>query len=600
MADTKSSNIELQNHSYATLQISKQEESLYASTQQQQHIYESPQDLNENPAVSSLVIPELESKEVVSSNIQHVTNSVGNYSIQKERVKWSILLLLLIASTLLNVVILITLFTTQVTRPQVMYHEVTNTTEMVQSIVQEALSLRSQEIQERSSNASEEKLLQLIDMSYDNIDLLKTHIELTQSSQQLLVHNITALLVNISNNNIQLLTTHIESSEALQQQQLTRIDNNTQLLEMQTTYAQASQLHLSQNITALLEMIDGISQLVEDHIDSTQSSQQLLVHNITALLDMVNDNGLSLDVTNKNVTSSLQKLNNITNTQSIIEDISVENKGTINNILVKVDDVLETLNSSLVSSCQDIKNKQPNSPSGYYHINSEFVYCEMGELCSTEGGWTRLAYLDMTDSTVDCPTGFKLYESGGVRACGRSIDNAPGCQSIKFPSNGISYSEMCGRVVGYQYGSPDALGHTTNNINTAYVDGISITEGYPRKHIWTLINGVYESNYAATNNCPCNTQPGGVQSPSFVGNDYFCESGNPDSGYPSVLYSNDPLWDGEGCGTLEGNCCAASGLPWFHKTFNSTCSEYLELRVCGSESITNEDTPISFYELYVK
>ena len=42
----------------------------------------------------------------------------------------------------------------------------------------------------------------------------------------------------------------------------------------------------------------------------------------------------------------------------------------------------------------------------------------MGELCSTEGGWTRLAYLDMTDSTVDCPPGLKIYENGGVRACG--------------------------------------------------------------------------------------------------------------------------------------------------------------------------------------
>ena len=1129
MADTKCSNIELQNHSYATLQISKQEESLYASTPD--HIYESPQDWNERPAVSSLV-PELESKEVVSSNIQHVTNSVGNYSIQKERVKRSILLILLIASTLLNVVILITLFTTQVTCPQV-----NNTTEMVQSIVQEVLSLRSQEILERPSNASEETLLQLINMSYDNIDLLKTqiessqqqlvrnitallvnisnnniqlltthiessealqqqqltlidnntqllemqmtyaqasqlqlsqnitallemvddnsqlvedhidstqssqqllvrnitallvnisnnniqlltthiessealqqqqltlidnntqllemqmtyaqasqlqlsqnitallemvddnsqlvedhidstqssqqllvrnitallvnisnnniqlltthiessealqqqqltlidnntqllemqmtyaqasqlqlsqnitallemvddnsqlvedhidstqssqqllvrnitallvnisnnniqlltthiessealqqqqltlidnntqllemqmtyaqasqlqlsqnitallemvddnsqlvedhidstqssqqllvrnitallvnisnnniqlltthiessealqqqqltlidnntqllemqmtyaqasqlqlsqnitallemvddnsqlvedHIDSTQSSQQLLVHNITALLVNISNNNIQLLTTHIESSEALQQQQLTLIDNNTQLLEMQmtyaqasqlqlsqnitallemvddnsqlvedhidstqsslqllvhnitallvnisnntnivklltthiessealqqqqltlidnntqllemqTTYAQASQLQLSQNITALLEMVDGNSQLVKDHIDSTQSSQQLLVHNITALLDMVNDNGLSLDVTNKNVTSSLQKLNNIINTQSIIEDISVENKGTINNILVKVDDVLEILNSSLVSSCQDIKNKQPNSPSGYYHINSQIVYCEMGELCNTGGGWARLAYLDMTDSTVDCPPGFKLYKSGGVRACGRSSDNAPGCQSVKFLSNGISYSEVCGRVVGYQYGSPNAL-HGPTNIDYYYVDGVSITQGHPRKHVWTLTAGLFESHNVAAFNCPCNTPPGNNQPPSFVGNDYFCESGNPNNQWSNILYSNDPLWDGEGCGTQEGNCCAASGLPWFHKTFIST-SEYLELRVCGNEPITNEDTPISFYELYVK
>ena len=57
----------------------------------------------------------------------------------------------------------------------------------------------------------------------------------------------------------------------------------------------------------------------------------------------------------------------------------------------------------------------------------------------------------------------------------------------------------------------------------------------------------------------------------FVGNDYFCESGNPDSDWSSsVLYSNDPLWDGEGCGTLEGNCCAASGLPWFYRTLSTT------------------------------
>ena len=26
----------------------------------------------------------------------------------------------------------------------------------------------------------------------------------------------------------------------------------------------------------------------------------------------------------------------------------------------------------------------------------------------------------------------------------------------KYPSNGITYSQICGRVVGYQYTSPDA------------------------------------------------------------------------------------------------------------------------------------------------
>ena len=76
----------------------------------------------------------------------------------------------------------------------------------------------------------------------------------------------------------------------------------------------------------------------------------------------------------------------------------------------------------------------------------------MEELCGSGGGWTRLAYLDMTDSTENCPSGFKLYQSGGVRACGRPTSSGGSCVSVQFPSNGISYSQVCGRVVGYQYG----------------------------------------------------------------------------------------------------------------------------------------------------
>ena len=67
-------------------------------------------------------------------------------------------------------------------------------------------------------------------------------------------------------------------------------------------------------------------------------------------------------------------------------------------------------------ACKDIKTVLPNSPTGYYHVNSRNIYCNMGELCGTGGGWTRLAYLDMSDSTVNCPTEFRLYQSGGVRA----------------------------------------------------------------------------------------------------------------------------------------------------------------------------------------
>ena len=113
--------------------------------------------------------------------------------------------------------------------------------------------------------------------------------------------------------------------------------------------------------------------------------------------------------------------------------------------------------------------------------------------------------------------------------------------------------------------------------------------------------GGYLENISSPHNCPCNTPPGDYQYvQSFIGNDYFCESGNPNNYWLYVLYTADPLWDGEGCGTQEGDCCAAAGLPWFHKTFNYTTTDYLEIRVCGDQSISNEDVPFSFYELYVK
>ena len=277
------------------------------------------------------------------------------------------------------------------------------------------------------------------------------------------------------------------------------------------------------------------------------------------------------------------------------------------------------------TSCNVIKMNWPNSLSGYYIIGGTngpmYVYCNMGELCGSGGGWTRLAYLDISaDATQNCPSGFRLYQSGGVRACGRATSKDASCVSVQFPSNGISYSQVCGRVVGYQWGSTDAVypGNYTgepygtiidpsqNDINAYYVDGVSITRGSPRQHVWTLMAGLHEATNArgiGEYNCPCSkVSPQNSTLQSFIGNDYFCESANPatDNSWHKSLYASDPLWDGKGCGSLEGNCCNATGLPWFNKVLNTTTTDYLELRVCGDEGTAGEDTPVSFYELYVK
>ena len=235
------------------------------------------------------------------------------------------------------------------------------------------------------------------------------------------------------------------------------------------------------------------------------------------------------------------------------------------------------------------------------------IYCDMEgqELCGSRGGWTRLAYLDMSDDAQNCPPAFHLYnETDEVRACGRN-ETIASCVSVQFPSNGISYSQICGRVVGYQYHSTNAfdrsLGSDNDNLNSWYVDGVSITRGSPRQHVWTFAAGITGSSLNRPSFiCPCIN--GSTESvPSFVGDHYYCESGNNNTSWSSILYTSDPLWDGEDCGSLEAPCCTAPGLPWFHRDYGTnTTTDYIELRVCGDQDPVNEDNPVSFYEIYVK
>ena len=270
--------------------------------------------------------------------------------------------------------------------------------------------------------------------------------------------------------------------------------------------------------------------------------------------------------------------------------------------------------SPLPTSCEEIRTKWPHSISGYYYVGGKkgpsYVYCHMEELCSSRGGWTRIAYLDMSDSTEVCPPGFKPYQSGGVKACGRQSSSGPGCQSVKFSSYGINYTQVCGKVVGYQRGSPDAVDHTIgtghNDINSHYVDGISLTHGSPRQHIWTFMAGLIEASFYKDGryNCPCSQ--GSLQNStilSFIGNDYFCESGNPSTNGQidgSTFYTADPLWDGKGCGSLEQTCCQAPGLPWFYKVLKSPTTNNIEMRDCGDQATNDEDVLVNYYEIYIK
>ena len=89
---------------------------------------------------------------------------------------------------------------------------------------------------------------------------------------------------------------------------------------------------------------------------------------------------------------------------------------------------------------------------------------------------------------------------------------------------------MCGRARGYQkgetlgfYGSDP--GFSITMIDQSYVSGLSITyRNNPHTHIWTFASG-FSERFNIVWNCSCFIHPGN-DPPSFVGNDYFCESGS--------------------------------------------------------------------------
>ena len=208
----------------------------------------------------------------------------------------------------------------------------------------------------------------------------------------------------------------------------------------------------------------------------------------------------------------------------------------------------------------------------------KYYYTQPPCSCGSDGGWTRVVYLNMSDPDQQCPSNWNLTTTP-VRGCGRSSTGYYTCDSEFYPVTGRTYTSVCGRVNAYQFGIGYAFftGPNNNNIEVDYVSGVSITHGLPgsRQHIWTFAAALGDN---CTDNtpilCPCSnvnlTWP--YQIPSFIGNDYFCESGHHAVGgscYGGYKYfTDDPLWDGQNCAP-SSTCCELNNLHGFARLYLS-------------------------------
>ena len=77
------------------------------------------------------------------------------------------------------------------------------------------------------------------------------------------------------------------------------------------------------------------------------------------------------------------------------------------------------------------------------------------------GGWRRVAELDMTNSSHQCPSGLQQRTDSNKRTCGIP----KGCFSVTFSTATLEYSKVCGKITAYQYGVPDAFRDGTAHLD---------------------------------------------------------------------------------------------------------------------------------------
>ena len=246
-----------------------------------------------------------------------------------------------------------------------------------------------------------------------------------------------------------------------------------------------------------------------------------------------------------------------------------------------------------------------SSPSGYYWVRASngsavHVYCDMTTSCG-DRYWMRVTSLDFSNASTSCPSGLQEHVFSGIRTC-RIESSEAACPSVMLSTSGVEYTKVCGKILAYQFSSTGAFITSSSDIDGSYVDGVSLTHGNtPRNHIWTFAAALDEFGSGFnTPLCPCSSNANsiGTSPPSFVGDDYFCDAGAV-THVAGTFYSDNPLWDGSGCGSTS-TCCSFNTPPWFLKELSSPISDDMEMRVCRDETRDNEDIAMLSVEIYVQ
>lgn len=225
----------------------------------------------------------------------------------------------------------------------------------------------------------------------------------------------------------------------------------------------------------------------------------------------------------------------------------------------------------------------------YVLTDGAVVVCDME---SDGGGWTRVGHYDV-DEGGPCPG--EWLPPAGVPGCGRT-DATASMRSATFASP-IPYREVRAVIRAFGFGGPDAFNRlfvgAENSVDSFYVDGVSLTVGEPRRHVFTWAQGLVDNAIGSSDSCPC---VDGAAAPAIVGDRYLCEAG--DTSCCHFWDFTDVLWDGN----QLGDTCRASpeGGSSVVLTLDGEETEPLEVRILHDEGADDEDLAVQKLDLFVR
>jgi hypothetical protein len=326
----------------------------------------------------------------------------------------------------------------------------------------------------------------------------------------------------------------------------------------------------------------------------TKDSQTSVKFNVVLIIAMA----VLLLLTVMSIALSVTTYSQLTSEQSRVLD-------QINSTNNKISQILEIITIQYNVSQNDIELVQTQLAATQTNISNTLIQLDDRFSASIfsvlhpqsycgPGPWYRVAYLNMSNPAERCPSAWREYNRGGVRACKRPFSGSRSCPGVQY-SACHQYRRVCGRIIGYQVESPDAFKSTSDRS----VDGVTITHG--TQHIWSYVAGLTElstSMQHPSSTCPCSNTDGQAPPPS-IGNNYYCESGNSMSDFRrDHLYQDDELWDGQQC---EGTCCTGTNSPpWFSLQLPAPTTDAIEVSICCDQGTHDEDIPVKLIEIFVQ